>query len=74
MVDYYDDGYDSHQFVNFLTDTILGGFFDAYKKVVHNDRSKVQNLMKIVIYYVTQASKVDMIYLRLKGVPRERIV
>ena len=69
IIDYYDD-FDSHEFVNFLTDV---SFFQTYITNTGNDRKKVLNLAKVVTYYIMRANNIDMAYLRLKNVTRERI-
>ena len=61
---YYDNNYDSEKFVNFLTDA---EFFNSYVISTGNYRRKVLDQMKVVLYYVTQATKIEAVYLRLKG-------
>ena len=65
--DYNYYGYDSQEVVNFLTDA---EFFNSFAVSTGNDRRKVLDLMKVVLYYVTQASKIDAAYLHLKGEPQ----
>ena len=60
----------SHEFVNFLIDM---NFFETYAATTKNDRRKVLDLMKVVLYYVTQAIKTDAACLHLKGEPQGRI-
>ena len=71
ITDYYDD-FDSHEFLTFLIDA---AFFQSYITFTDNDRGEFLNLTKVVFYYVMEASKNDMVYLRLKNeTPRGRIV
>ena len=60
----YEYDYDSQKLVNFLTDA---EFFNSFVISAENDRRTVLDLMKVVLYYLTQASKIEAVYLRLKG-------
>ena len=70
IIRYCDLKYHSHEFFNFVTNF---DFFDSYVTSSKNDRRNVLDLMKVVLYYVTQASKLDVACLQLKGEPRGRI-
>ena len=70
IIRYCDFQFLGHEFFNFLTDI---NFFESYVTSSKNDRRKVLNLMKVVVYYITQASKLDITCLYLKGEAKDRI-
>ena len=70
IIRYCDSHFRSHEFFNFLTNY---DFFESFVSSSKNDRSKVLDKMKVVLYYVTQASKLDAACLHLKGEPQGRL-